>query len=106
MKKLTKSNNRKICGVCGGIADFFGIDATIIRLAAVILIFFGIGAGIIIYFVAALILPEPEMSDESIDNLKSANISEEEHSTKTSGSSSSQGHSDEAFNSYFEDEKK
>ena len=37
MKKLTKSNtDRKICGVCGGIAEYLNIDPTIVRLVAVI----------------------------------------------------------------------
>ena len=32
MKKLYKSNNRMICGVCAGVAEYFGIDPTIVRL--------------------------------------------------------------------------
>ena len=38
-KKLYKSSlDRKICGVCGGFAEFFGIDATILRLLVVLLL--------------------------------------------------------------------
>lgn len=57
MKKLFKSNtNKKICGVCGGIAEYFNIDPTIIRLVwAILAIWFG--AGILIYIIAALVMP-------------------------------------------------
>lgn len=58
-KKLYKSfENRMICGVCGGIAEYFNLDPTLIRLAWVILTCFG-GAGIFAYIVAAVIVPEP-----------------------------------------------
>ena len=32
MKKLYKSNNRMICGVCAGLAEYLGIDPTVVRL--------------------------------------------------------------------------
>jgi phage shock protein C len=56
-KKLFKSRtNRVICGVCGGIGEYFNVDPTIIRLLAVLL---GCTTtGIIIYLVAAVIMPE------------------------------------------------
>ena len=58
-KKLYKSNdNKMIDGVCGGIAEYFNIDSTVVRLIAVILVF-GFGTGILAYLAAALI-----MSDE------------------------------------------
>ena len=40
MKKLTKSNDRIIAGVCGGIAEYFGFDATIVRLVTAALALF------------------------------------------------------------------
>ena len=56
-KKLYKSRNRYICGVCGGIAEYFGVDPTLIRLIwAVLVLCFG--TGILAYIVAALIIPE------------------------------------------------
>ena len=60
-KKLYKSSlDRKICGVCGGFAEFFGIDATILRLLVVLFTLAG-GSGVLFYIVAALIMPdEPE----------------------------------------------
>ena len=56
MKKLYKSNNRMICGVCAGVAEYFGIDPTIGRLiwAALALS----GTGILLYIVAAIVMPE------------------------------------------------
>ena len=58
-KKLTKSaNDRKLCGVCGGIAEYLNVDPTVIRLLAVLLCC--TGSGLIAYIVAALIMPEPE----------------------------------------------
>lgn len=59
-KRLYKSRiDRKISGVCGGIAEYFNIDSTIVRLIAVVLLF--AGAFIITtigYFVAAAIIPD------------------------------------------------
>lgn len=57
-KKLYRSKtNRKLLGVCGGLAEYFGLDATIFRLMLVFAIVFA-GAGILAYFIAALIIPE------------------------------------------------
>lgn len=57
-KRLYKSrNNRVLCGVCGGLGEYFNIDPTIIRLILVLLIC-GAGTGIIAYIIAAIIMPE------------------------------------------------
>lgn len=60
MKKLCLSQtNKKICGVCGGIAEYFEIDATVIRLIwAIASICFG--TGVLAYIIAAIILPKSE----------------------------------------------
>ena len=56
-KRLYRSEtNRMICGVCGGIAEYFGVDPTLIRLAFV-LFMFGAGSGLFAYLVAAVIIP-------------------------------------------------
>jgi len=57
MKRLTKSSNRMICGVCGGIGEYLGIDATVVRLLWVLLSVMG-GAGLLAYIIAAIIIPE------------------------------------------------
>lgn len=56
-KVLKKSKaNRMICGVCGGIGEYFNIDPTLIRLLVVILGF--TSTGLIFYIIAAIIMPE------------------------------------------------
>ena len=56
MKKLYKSNtDRKICGVCGGLAEYLNIDSTVLRLIFVV---FGlVSVGVIFYIIAALLMP-------------------------------------------------
>ncbi len=57
-KRLTRAEEGKmLCGVCAGIANYFDIDPTLIRLAWVILSCLG-GTGILAYFVAAIIIPK------------------------------------------------
>lgn len=59
MKKLLRSKeDRKICGVCGGIAEYFNIDPTLIRLGWVLLTVCSLGTGILAYFIAAVIMPD------------------------------------------------
>jgi phage shock protein C len=56
-KKLYKSNkNKMIDGVCGGIAEYFNVDPTLVRLATVALTCF-VGGGLIAYIVCAIIVP-------------------------------------------------
>ena len=53
-KKLYKSEDNKVlCGVCGGLGEFLGIDPTIIRLIWVVLAF-AAGSGLLIYLLAAI----------------------------------------------------
>lgn len=57
MRRLYKSNtDKKLCGVCGGIAEYFNIDSTVVRLIFVILGFTA-SSGVWIYLLAALIMP-------------------------------------------------
>ncbi len=82
MKKLYRSRkDTKIAGVCGGIAEYFDVDPTIIRLLAVLTIFFG-GGGIVAYIIAWIIIPlEPvegdrPSSDEEAKRTKKENQDE------------------------------
>ena len=61
MKRLYRSRNeRKIWGVCGGIAKYFDVDPTIIRLIAVLSLFFAC-TGILVYIILAIVMPlEPQ----------------------------------------------
>lgn len=56
-RKLYKSGNRMLCGVCGGIGEYFNIDPTIIRLLWIIFSAIG-GCGVLAYIIAAIIIPE------------------------------------------------
>ncbi|MBR2404942.1 MAG: PspC domain-containing protein [Clostridia bacterium] len=61
MKKLYKSkSDKKLCGVCSGIAHYFQLDPTLIRLAWVVFTLLG-GSGIIAYIIAAIIMPDDEI---------------------------------------------
>ena len=56
-KKLYKSNqNKMLDGVCGGIAEYFGIDPTVVRLIWARFSLMG-GCGILAYIIAAVIIP-------------------------------------------------
>ena len=56
-KRLYKSNtDKKLDGVCGGIAEYFDIDPTLVRLAWIIFTALG-GSGLIAYIIAALVIP-------------------------------------------------
>jgi len=55
-KKLKKSADKKLCGVCGGLAEYLDMDPTIVRIIWIIFTFCG-GAGIIAYIIAALLMP-------------------------------------------------
>ncbi|WP_249028855.1 PspC domain-containing protein [Tannockella kyphosi] len=57
MKKLCKSQtDKKLLGVCGGVAEYLEVDATMVRLAWAILTLLG-GSGFIIYIIAAVLIP-------------------------------------------------
>lgn len=60
-KRLYKSDdNQMLCGVCGGIAEYFNVDPTVIRLAWAIFTCVG-GAGIWAYIIASIIIPKREV---------------------------------------------
>ena len=74
------------------IADYFGIDPTIVRLILIVLVITGFGTGVVIYIVGAVIMPERSLDDE---NLRSANVDNKENSTYTSTDE------DKEFDSHF-----
>ena len=58
-KKLFRSRSKRmIVGVCAGLADFFGIDPTIMRLLFVVGTLFGFGSFILLYIVLFIVVPE------------------------------------------------
>ena len=63
-KKLYRNvKSGKLFGVCSGLAEYFGIDPTVIRVAWAIFACF-VGSGILAYIVAALIIPEKPLEIE------------------------------------------
>lgn len=60
-KRLTKSADKVLCGVFGGIAEYFGWDKAITRIVGAFLILFpgGVLSGAILYFIAAMVMPSP-----------------------------------------------
>lgn len=57
-KRLVRSRgNKMLAGVCGGLAEYLGVDPVIVRLAAVLLTLWN-GVGLLIYLVLALIMPQ------------------------------------------------
>ena len=106
-KKLCKSRkNKMIGGVCGGLAEYFNMDPTIVRIVAALLCLLK-GAGLIVYIIACLVMPynDEDFSEDDTENLKSANIDPEDEKGKTKASGkkdeNSKLHSDEEFDSYF-----
>lgn len=62
-KRLHRSNeNKVIVGVCGGIAEYFDMDPTLIRLAWILFCALG-GSGVLAYIIAAIIIPEKTAGD-------------------------------------------
>ena len=56
-KKLYKSiDDKRVAGVCGGIAEYLDVDSTIVRLIGIALVF-SWGAGLLAYIIAAIIMP-------------------------------------------------
>lgn len=57
-KRLCRSrSNRTLAGVCGGIAEYYGWDPTLVRVAWIVLTLLG-GSGILLYLIMWLVMPE------------------------------------------------
>ena len=67
-KKLVRSNNKVLAGVCGGIAEYFEIDPTLVRVcyAALSLLTTGF-PGVILYIIMLLLMPLPPKDYEQLD---------------------------------------
>ncbi len=58
-KRLTKSTHKILFGVCGGVAEYFGIDPTLVRAAWALLVLLA-GTGLLLYIVLAIVMPKGE----------------------------------------------
>ena len=61
-RKLTRSSNKMIAGVCAGIAEYLNVDPTLIRIAYVLMMFLA-GVGILLYLILWLIMPKPSIEE-------------------------------------------
>ncbi len=60
-KTLTRSKNKMIGGVCAGIAEYFNVDPTLVRVAYAILAVFSAGfPGLLLYILLLIIIPAPK----------------------------------------------
>ena len=60
-KRLRRSRDKMLAGICAGLAEYLDLDVSLVRiLIAVIVLFSGIIAGVVIYLIAALVIPEAE----------------------------------------------
>lgn len=58
-RRLTKSRDKKLWGVCGGFAEYFDLDPTVVRIIWLIAVL-GAGTGLLAYIIAALLMPDPD----------------------------------------------
>ena len=70
MKKILRRSaaDAKICGVCGGIAEYTGIDSNLIRLIWLAVSLFAV-TGILFYILAAVLMPKPETSQKDLHEM-------------------------------------
>ena len=59
-KRLTLSRDKKIAGVCGGIAEWLGVDPTAVRVAYTLLTLFTAFSGVAVYIVLWIVMPKEE----------------------------------------------
>ena len=58
-KKLTRSSNQMIAGVCAGLADYFGWDVTLVRIAYALLSILSAGfPGALVYIILWVVMPQ------------------------------------------------
>ena len=57
-KRLMRSNNKMIGGVCAGLGEYLGLDPTIVRIVWVLMVLFA-GVGILLYIILWLVMPKP-----------------------------------------------
>lgn len=58
-KKLTRSTNKVLCGVCGGIAEYFDLDPTVVRILYAALSLFSVGfPGLLLYIIMLILMPQ------------------------------------------------
>jgi len=56
-KRLVRSADKKIAGVCGGLANYFGMDASVVRIIWLLATIFTAFAGVLIYILLMIVMP-------------------------------------------------
>jgi phage shock protein C len=81
-KKLYRSeDDRIIAGICGGLAEYFDIDASIVRLIFILIVLYG-GSGILVYIILWIVLPVKSSVDLPSEKVISENTKEIEKKIK------------------------
>lgn len=76
-KRLYRStSNRMIAGVCGGLADYFSLDPTIVRLIAVLTLFIGFFPAFVAYIVLAIVVPSQSSTAKKPEEAVKENVEE------------------------------
>lgn len=66
-RKLRKSNNKMLAGVCAGLGEYLNLDPTLVRVIyAALTLFTGGFPGLILYLILCVIMPAPEGDDGTI----------------------------------------
>lgn len=79
MKTLRRSaTDCKICGVCGGLGEYLGIDSNVIRLIWVAVTLFA-GVGVLLYIIAAVLLPKADTQEKDLKEVLHPEDSEQNY---------------------------
>jgi phage shock protein C len=86
-QKLYRSEtDRMIAGVCGGLAKFFAVDATLVRLVFLLLLFLG-GSGFLLYFILWIIVPKESYTSGSPQDVVQVNAQDMAQTARDFGQS-------------------
>ncbi|MFZ3383633.1 MAG: PspC domain-containing protein [Candidatus Methanoperedens sp.] len=84
-ERITKSKTDKVIdGVCGGLAEYFGIDSVIVRLVFVMLVFLN-GIGLLLYIILVIIMPKADQAGQPPTETIQENVQEISERVKEAG---------------------
>ena len=86
LKLYRSETDRMIAGVCGGLAKFFNVDATLVRLVFLLLLFLG-GSGFLLYFILWIIVPQESHAGSSTQDVVQANAEDMAQTARNFGES-------------------
>jgi phage shock protein C len=82
-KKLTRSTDKLLAGVCGGLAEYFEIDASMMRvLYAALTIFSAAFPGVLLYIIMAIIIPQKGVASTTVEDVEAEEVKTEKKTTK------------------------